>query len=980
MQSERRADMRGRPDRGKGASAEERGQVRALIATVLTAGRRRYSPRGSVLAAALLGSPSALGLPIALGPYPDTDRIGPNGSQIHIVQDPNTFGLTGAGVRIGQIEPGQPRDTHVAFSDGAGGSRITLSAPGNSDDHATGVAGILIGNPPAGNPGIPAGVATSARLFSTRSTPNFVGGVGFLMGNGVQVINQSSGLVGESNGQSVRALIVDRTVRESNIVYVKSAGNEGPGARTITIPGDAFNAITVGRTGQNAFGASAGDYTRVFNSSSRGPTDDGRHKPDIVAPGSRILMPGAQDDTATRGPPLPSGTSFAAPQVAGTAALIIERAASAGLSYDHLATKAVLLNSASKHVRDPRMGDRTWPDFRAASGTDVPLDNAMGVGQLNGLAAIRQTQGSDQRGLSVETSTISRDETRTVAVDGDNVLGAGSLVVATLTWDRPVTLRPGGNPAVAADYRNTALPNLNLELVRGGTVVATSNSGGNAATGGDSVEHLYFNVRESGQYRLRVVNRAGDQDVPFALAQSAGSAEGLSFSVDGGAFNARRRTPPGPGTAFVAANPSEGLMAPFRTHVYPNDVNALGTAGPGNFPTEGEIFVANCNAISTSRPDCTGVNVQRLSGALGTRSRVGPHNGPPAGMAVLEAAQRGVLGLQPNDNVIGLSWGKDGTAGKPSVLAFSVDPDTQGERGDVRFQALLSPVGGAAMKPFPANPGGGGRDERLPGAEAAGDIFKSPRLDRFGAYGSDPLTPAPARSNRLFIDEGDIGLQAPRDRGSLLRAEEDDLDGLELDSVRVVDMDGDGMHNAPVFFALDRWSPSLLGDFSADDIFVSMTRDPNLLDFDLLPTNPLLPFDFGIYAKGIPDIRLQLGDAIDALVLSDVLRPGVLDPRVDEALFSLDRFSPSIEGSGACPSDIYYTDFVRAFNPTLDWKAGGSLFASAGALGLLCTVDNVDALDIRTVGAVMSAPGSLLLVGTVLLLLAIARRRAHHLC
>jgi hypothetical protein len=64
-------------------------------------------------------------------------------------------------------------------------------------------------------------------------------------------------------------------------------------------------------------------------------------------------------------------------------------------------------------------------------------------------------------------------------------------------------------------------------------------------------------------------------------------------------------------------------------------------------------------------------------------------------------------------------------------------------------------------------------------------------------------------------------------------------------------------------------------------------------------------------------------------------------------LFSIDRFSASIADLGACPSEVYYTDFRRVFNPRLDWKSGGSLFASDADLGLQCTVDNLDALDIR---------------------------------
>lgn len=142
-------------------------------------------------------------------------------------------------------------------------------------------------------------------------------------------------------GQSPLCAVVDRVVG-SGVVVVVAAGNTGYGwnqtkalgtsaaglALTINDPGNAENAITVGSTHR--------DMPHVYGVSyfsSKGPTGDGRPKPDLVAPGERIISCAAgslykdvQSAAMGMGPFQYieySGTSMAAPHVSGAIAAFL---------------------------------------------------------------------------------------------------------------------------------------------------------------------------------------------------------------------------------------------------------------------------------------------------------------------------------------------------------------------------------------------------------------------------------------------------------------------------------------------------------------------------------------------------------------------------------------------------------------------------------------------------------------------------------
>jgi len=141
---------------------------------------------------------------------------------------------------------------------------------------------------------------------------------------------------------------------ERGVLVVTAAGNEGNKPwYYISAPADAFGALAVGAvTASNV----------VVSFSSRGPTYDGRVKPDVVAQGFRVY--GAMDGNDDDGYSYSNGTSAACPIVAGAAAQLLQ----AHPHLDNVRARHVLLHSAE--------------------GDGEPIDNERGYGLVNAAAAI----------------------------------------------------------------------------------------------------------------------------------------------------------------------------------------------------------------------------------------------------------------------------------------------------------------------------------------------------------------------------------------------------------------------------------------------------------------------------------------------------------------------------------------------------------------------------------------------------------------
>ena len=230
-------------------------------------------------------------------------------------------GHTGAGAKVAVLDTGVD-ETHPDLADAVVGAR-DFTDSGSTDDrfgHGTHVAATVTGD------GKYKGVAPDAAVLNGKVLDDFGGGTesGIIAGmewaaaEGADVVNMSLGSFFPSDGQDPMSLAVNRITADTGALFVVSAGNSGPSEQSIGSPAAADAALTVGAVDRS-------DALAEF--SSRGPRPkNGAIKPDITAPGVDIVA--AKAANGVIGDPVGdkhvalSGTSMAAPHVAGAAAIV----------------------------------------------------------------------------------------------------------------------------------------------------------------------------------------------------------------------------------------------------------------------------------------------------------------------------------------------------------------------------------------------------------------------------------------------------------------------------------------------------------------------------------------------------------------------------------------------------------------------------------------------------------------------------------
>lgn len=432
------------------------------------------------------------------------------------------LGLNGQGVTIGQVEPGR---IGLAGTDNAGNSHVLVQptsvwtnglAPIANfaiDNHALGVAGTMISTGP-----VTAGVAQGASLVSASISRGFSdetfgappsawdtfgrfiapnSAIQRVLDQGATIVNHSWGGVpvgfragaggsppnapanpGVMNNQSQLTLMIDWSARRYNALHVV-AGNETGPAQYSALPTDMFNGMNV-----SALELNGGQFTRIsnYNIVNNLPTDGRRSTVDICAPGTNLDLV----DLPSSGNPfyVGSGTSFAAPHVSATGALLTQRAAQLPLvniaGQNHQSLKALMMNSADKvsgilgmdrtitrgntrtvsGAADPAGNNNDWLQQRTLEvGNGVnrdfhPLDTQLGTGAINASRAkINLDYGNQLPNGAIGGGNIDWVGWNYYTVGGSGVgtaqareytfnanLQANEWVSITLAWDRRVTL------------------------------------------------------------------------------------------------------------------------------------------------------------------------------------------------------------------------------------------------------------------------------------------------------------------------------------------------------------------------------------------------------------------------------------------------------------------------------------------------------------------------------------------------------------
>ena len=363
------------------------------------------------------------------------------------------YGYDGTGVVIGILDYGGDcifgtgglvDINHTNFADVDIETRNEWYCNEKVSDHATLVASIAAGN---------TGIARKAKLLSVQTDAlGYASEFDWMLDRDVNVVNMSFGDAGTSGNYSGNAAYLDYIVRNYWVSIVKSAGNTGS---DITSPGTGYNVITVGALSNNSAIRTSSAWEENFIIS----------KPNLVAPGTSI-------SAGSAGPS--SGTSFAAPHVTGTIALLMDRSLT-------LKAHPELIIAILQASADSSNLNSTYNDYDSSG-----LEEKVGAGMLRVDNAV---DGAYRRSY---TTLTNNDKYKTNIKEINVYLNSGDDFQASLVWLKNI-IYLNGNPTPIAST------DLDLRLFNpSGNLVASSNSTDY------NQEFIRFTVNSDGYYTLKV--------------------------------------------------------------------------------------------------------------------------------------------------------------------------------------------------------------------------------------------------------------------------------------------------------------------------------------------------------------------------------------------------------------------------------------------------------------------------------------------
>lgn len=368
--------------------------------------------------------------------------------------DPN---LTGTGVNFGVVcrsftynAAGEPQNDylpnarHACFENAGLSFHSTLAQTPGTSNHATAICSILFGHDPNGT-------ASSLTPFAYEGVVPASDGHVYEFWHFVKShiyaqekpeVDVASISFGQSlEGEWTRG--IDAMIEHTGMVFVASIGNGLNASDPSFYPGANPNVIGVGVVSSvNADDPAVklAEFALAYpEESSTGPTEDGRCKPDVIAPGNCLVA----DAEAESGYSMTGNwSSFSTPVAAGIVGLMIQTAKqnaelSLALSPEggNCVMKAVLMNSATKlpYWHKGRLGDE--------DDHEVPLDYVQGAGMVNAASAHQlltagRGQPGDVSGAGWDLNEVHQGQAllqayRIVVTDPTH-----KTLTATLVWNR----------------------------------------------------------------------------------------------------------------------------------------------------------------------------------------------------------------------------------------------------------------------------------------------------------------------------------------------------------------------------------------------------------------------------------------------------------------------------------------------------------------------------------------------------------------